>query len=333
MNYYVGIDGGGSETRAVIVSDTLEVLGRGQAGPSNHFVAGVEEAAANCERAARQAMVAAARMAPDFSPPAVTAWGFGLAGVRRPKDVAAMYEPLQEFCHGRPFVLDTDAAAAHVGAFNGATGVILSAGTGAIALGIDDEGERFYSDGWGPILGDEGSGYWIGLEALRAVCRAADGRGAKTRLTNSILNTLNLPHPEALVHFVHSRHSRREEIAELARVVLNMAGDTPLATEIRERAVAHLGNTVISVARTMLSRAQDRAGYSSPPSVSVPVALRGGLFEDDFFKASVGYTIGERMVELKRDFLPLGSWKIIKPQFDAAVGAALMAQRKAADSQ
>jgi len=51
------------------------------------------------------------------------------------------------------------------------------------------------------------------------------------------------------------------------------------------------------------------------------------LFEDDFFKASVGYAVGERMVDLKRDFLPIGSWRIVKPQFDAAVGAALLAQK------
>jgi N-acetylglucosamine kinase-like BadF-type ATPase len=269
-------------------------------------------------------------MTPGFSPSDVTAWGFGLAGVRRPKDVAAVRPYLEPLCYGRPLALDTDAAAAHQGAFNGAPGIILTAGTGAIALGIDDEGERFYSDGWGPVLGDEGSGYWIGLEALRAVCRAADGRGPKTRLTAPVLNALRVPHAAALVHVVHGEGERREQIAQLAPLVLDLAGgEAQTAADIRARAVSHLGETVASVARAMLVRAQERAGYSSPPVVDLPIALRGGLFNDDFFRASTGYSIGERMVELKRDFLPLGAWRIVKPQFDATVGAALLALRHA----
>jgi len=335
MDYFVGIDGGGSETRAVVVSDTLEVLGRGLAGASNHFIAGADAAAANCELAARAAMDAAARMNPDFSPPDVSAWGFGLAGVRRSQDAALVLPYLEELCHDRPLVLDTDAAAAHQGAFNGEVGITLTAGTGAIALGIDGEGERFYSDGWGPILGDEGSGYWMGLEALKAVCRAADGRGPKTRLTAPVLNALSVSKPAMLVHVVHGEQERREQIAHLARIVLDMAGgegqnssEAQTAAEIRERAVNHLGITVASVARALLVRSQERAGYSSPPVVDLPVALRGGLFNDDFFRASVGYGIGERMIELKRDFLPLGAWRVVKPQFDASVGAALLALRQ-----
>ena len=69
--------------------------------------------------------------------------------------------------------------------------------------------------------------------------------------------------------------------------------------------------------------------HQTPNLQELPVALRGGLFEDDDFRARVGFAIGEKMVEMKRDFLPLGAWKVVRPQFDAAIGAALLAQKLA----
>ncbi|HVF85459.1 MAG TPA: hypothetical protein VM821_05735, partial [Abditibacteriaceae bacterium] len=56
-------------------------------------------------------------------------------------------------------------------------------------------------------------------------------------------------------------------------------------------------------------------------------ALRGGLFEDDHFRGQVGYQIGEQLVELKRDYWPLSHWRVVRPQYEAAVGAALLAQK------
>jgi len=328
MKYLLGVDGGGSETRAAVVTDTYEVVGRGAAGASNHYVVGAEQAASNCAQAAEDALVDARRLVPDITREAVVAWGFGLAGVRRESDAAAVRPYLNRVVGNYPWTLDTDAAAAHSGAFAGGPGIILSAGTGAICLGIDEHGERFYADGWGPLLGDDGSGYWMGSEALRAVCRAADGRGQATRLTLPILSALNVANCDALVQFIYSDQCSRDQIARLSQVVLSMAeAGAQVAIAIRDRAVAHLGNTVAAAARAMLTRVQERAGFAQPVPQEILIALRGGLFDDDFLRASVGYIVGERMVELKRDFLPLASWRVVKPQLDAAGGAALLAQK------
>jgi len=328
MKYFLGIDGGGSETRAVVVDDTLQILGRGSSGPSNHYVAGAALAAEHCRLAADAALLDATRLEPGLKRDAIVAWGFGLAGVRRATDAALMRPQLEALVDGRPWVLDTDVAAAHSGAFAGRTGIVLSGGTGSICFGRDDVGETFYCDGWGPVLGDEGSGYWLGVEALRAVCRAADGRGPRTRLTANVLDALNISDLEQLVPAVYSPDFSREQMARLSKLIFDGAenGDQ-VAIEIRERAVGHMGSAVAAVTRAMLGRVRDRAGLNAPAPQEVLVTLRGGLFEDDFFRASVGYHIGERMVEMKRDFLPLAAWHIVKPQFDAAVGAALLAQK------
>jgi N-acetylglucosamine kinase len=327
MQFFIGVDGGGSATSAAVISDTLEVIGRGQAGASNHYVMGAEVAAQNCRVAAEQALADARRFEPNLSSADIAAWGFGLAGVRREHDAFLMRGHLGQFVGRAPWTLDTDAVAAQIGAFGGGAGIVLSAGTGAICLGVNDDGERFYADGWGPVLGDEGGGYWIGQEALRATCRAGDGRVAKSSLSSAVLTTLNLADCNELVQWTYDPSTSREQIAQLSQLVFDIAAaGGQAAIEIRERAIAHLSLTTAAVARAMLLRVQEKAiGAASP--LDIPVALRGGLFRDDFFKASVGYAVGERMVDLKRDFLPIGAWRIVKPQFDAAVGAALMAQK------
>jgi glucosamine kinase len=328
MRFFIGVDGGGSSTRAVVVNDTFQIIGRGEAGASNHYVVGVEGAAQNCRQAAESALADAARIEPELRRESITAWGFGLAGVRREGDAALVRQQLARWMGHQPFILDHDAAAAQSGAFMGSPGIVLSAGTGAICFGVDEAGERFFADGWGPVLGDEGGGYWIGQQALRAVCRAADGRGPRTRLTAPVFNVLNVNDCDGLVQLVHAHHFERERIARLARLVFDIAGlGSQVAMEIRDRAVLHMGNSVMAVARAMLARRRERAEPNQPEPQEVAVCLRGGLMEDDFFRAAVGYNIGERMIELKRDYWPVASWRITKPQFEATAGAALLAQK------
>lgn len=327
IKYFIGIDGGGSETRAVVVSDALEIIGRGAAGPGNHYLTGPAQAARNCGAAAEAALEDAMRVEPGLGRGTLQGWGFGLAGVRRPGDTAIMRDALAHLPGSLPWVLDNDAAAAQAGAFAGGSGILLSAGTGAIALGINDYQERFYADGWGALLGDEGSGYWMGVEALRAVCRDSDGRGPRTRLSLPVLQALKLANCDDLVQFIYSPQCTPDQIAALARVVLEMAETgAEVAVQIRERAVGYLGLSVVAVARQMLNRLQSLSAQPAP--VDLAVALWGGVLEDDYFRAAVGFEIGERMVDLKRDFLPLGSWRVVRPQFDAAVGAAILVQKK-----
>ncbi|HEX8551859.1 MAG TPA: BadF/BadG/BcrA/BcrD ATPase family protein [Abditibacteriaceae bacterium] len=327
MRYFLGIDGGGSGTRAVVLSDVLEVLGHGEAGPSNHYAVGPEGAADACYSAAQDALDAARRIEPELSNDKISAWGFGLAGVRRESDAAKVRERLVLRVRS-PFVLDHDAAAAQSGAFGGDAGIVLSAGTGAICFGVDEHGERFFADGWGSVMGDEGSGYWIGQQALKAICRAADGRGPKTRLSAPILDALCCRDEDEMVQKVYGPDWTRDAMARLASLVFDAAqSGSREACTIRDAAASRLGNAIIAVTCSMLRRARERAEPNQPEAREIAVALRGGLFEDDHFRAAVGYVAGERFVELKRDYWPISSWKIVKPQYEAAVGAALLAQR------
>ena len=327
--YFIGIDGGGSATRAVVINEAREVLGRGHAGPSSHYAVGAANAATACSEAAHTAIENARAMHADFDAAQISAWGFGLAGVRREADQELMNAFLSEICDV-PFLLETDVVAAHAGAFAGDPGIVVSAGTGAITLGADEWGEQFYADGWGPLLGDEGGGYWIGVEALRAVCRALDGRAHATQLTTPIFRLLGVSDGGELVQLIYSDSCSRNDIARIAEIVFELADDgVPEAVEIRARAASVMARGVRSVARALLARRRERAAQNDVTEAApldMLIALRGGLFEDDFMRATLGFAATEAMVELKRDYLPIGSWRVVKPQHDAAVGAAILGQ-------
>jgi len=327
--YFLGIDGGGSATRAVIIDETRQILGRGRSGPSSHYAVGPALAAQNCASAGADAIADARRLDPDFRSEEIATYGFGLAGVKRPADEDLMRGFLSEIC-SKPFVLETDVVAAHAGAFAGNPGIVVSAGTGSIVFGADEYGEKYYADGWGPILGDEGSGYWIGVETLRAVCRSLDGRAHPTRLVAPVLEMMNVADGDELTRYVYSPDCTRDKIAALAKVVFELADEgVTEAAEIRARAANLMSRGIKSVAKSLLQRRRDRAMQNQEvevPPLEMLVALRGGLFEDDFMRATIGFAATEAMVELKRDFYPISSWRVVKPQHEAAVGAAILGQ-------
>ncbi|BCM90771.1 N-acetylmuramic acid/N-acetylglucosamine kinase [Abditibacteriota bacterium] len=321
-DYFLGIDGGGSKTRAVVVNADYEILGRGEAGAANHFAVGVATAARNCALAAQNALANARDHDSSFNAENVRSWGFGLAGVRRESDAARMRDALGVVCIV-PFALETDVVAAHAGAFAGATGIVVSGGTGAITFGADEFGARVYADGWGPVLGDEGGGYWLGVEALRATCRALDGRAHPTPLAHAVMEFLEIREGEELVQMIYSPNITRDAIASIARVVSRCAEEgVPEAVDIRARGAQALSRGVRCVGKALLQSRQER----NAAPVEMLIALRGGLFEDDFLRATVGFNATEAMVELKRDFLPISGWRVVKPQHDASVGAAILGQ-------
>ena len=156
----------------------------------------------------------------------------------------------------------SDAIAAHVGAFGGAPGAVLAAGTGSIAVGVSAEGQIHVVDGVGQWLGDEGSGAWIGLEGLRAGVRAQDGRGPDTLLRSAAEATYgNLG---LLPITLQATGNVPRAAARFAASVCALADRDELAAAIVDRAAQALAVTAITAAR--------RSGHHE-------VALVGGLQE------------------------------------------------------
>lgn len=254
---FLGVDGGGSKTLAVIVDEAGYERGRGVAGSSNHEVVGLERAVG----AIRDAVGKASAVAHTHLP--VTAAWVGLAGIDQPRDIELLAPAVRSFA-GR--VRISNDAELVLSGLPHQVGVAVISGTGSIALGHDAQGTLARVGGWGHVLGDEGSGFGIGREALQCAVRAADGRGPATALLDTILGHWQLPAPEALLERVYPTFDKTA-IAALAPLVLARAreGDS-VACKIEARAAHELALAVMAVTRKL--------GFVAGP---LPVAFGGGV--------------------------------------------------------
>jgi glucosamine kinase len=238
--YLLGIDGGATKTLAAILDVEHGTLHLGHGGPSNQDSAGVA--------AAGQALLQAADAA-------LTAAGIGDADL----DAAVLAVA----------GTDTDAVAAHVrqarsekwivvndvvGAWATATGahpgVAAISGTGSNVFGVGPDGRAWRAGGWGHVLGDEGSGYWIGVESIKAALRDRDGSGPPTALSGAAIEFFGAPTVEALATTVYSKPLSKSEIAAFAAAAASLAerGDAQ-ARAVYGRGAAELASRIAAVIR------------------------------------------------------------------------------------
>jgi glucosamine kinase len=238
----VGVDAGGTGSRAVVVRDGT-VVERRELGPINVLL---HDDALD-------------RLAAFIADTGAAAAGLGLAGLRSEADGERIAAELGTRTGARIAVGDdTDAALA--GAFEGKPGIVVIAGTGSGAAGRDAAGRTVRVGGHGYLLGDEGGGYWIGREAVRAAMRAADGTGPATVLTAVVQRAFDsLTGAEQQVH---RRPTDRELLARLVPAVAAASGDAE-ADRILAGAAGHL----VDLARAV----RDRLG-------ELPIAGVGGIF-------------------------------------------------------
>ena len=178
----------------------------------------------------------------------------GMAGVDRPQDGALVREILGRIGQRAASLVVNDALIAlEAGAPDG-PGIVVIAGTGSIAYGRDPGGRAARAGGWGYVLGDEGSGYWLGRQALRAVVRASDGRGQATSLTPRILEHFHVTRAYDLVHQIYGQEGglKLSTIAALASCVESAAAEAdPVATDLIRLGAQELAGVARSVAQRL----------------------------------------------------------------------------------
>lgn len=268
----LGVDGGGSRCAAVlarpVAGGRLQILGRGAGGTANPRVAGHETARSSIMTAVHAAFADAGL---EVRPLAAAC--FGLAGVGLAADRDAVLAWATQLPVADRMLVVADGMLPFADDAAEPWGVVLIAGTGSLALArprgaaLTAEIEADRCGGWGPLLGDEGSGYAIALQALKAAMRAADGRGPDTILREAFLRRFAAARAADLVAHVHAPGVGRREIAAAAREVLAAAdvGD-PVAVAIVTTAAADLAAHV----RTLVDRNQFATGV-------YPLRVTGGL--------------------------------------------------------
>jgi N-acetylglucosamine kinase-like BadF-type ATPase len=145
-----------------------------------------------------------------------------------------------------------DALVALEAGIPGQPGVVIISGTGSIAYGRNRDNEAARAGGWGYVLGDEGSGYWIGRAALRAVLRASDERGPRTALTPLLLRHFGVSQAQSLLHEVYHTNLKPSAIGALARCVQQAFGEgDQVAIGILRSAADELEGSGLSVSRRL----------------------------------------------------------------------------------
>lgn len=257
---FVGIDGGATKTKAVVVAGGA-ARGAATVRSASAYHREPDDAAAVVAEAARAALAQAGLM-----PPAA-ALGAGLAGADDPGIRERLERALGRAGVARRITIDHDAAAALAGGLALRPGIVIVAGTGSIAFGVDAAGRRARAGGWGPLLDDEGSGYAVGCAVLRAAMRAFDGRGPATVLTEEVRARFGLESLASLK--VVARGLSIDQVAAVAPLAAGAAraGDA-VALQIVTDAAEALGAMVVAVARCL--------GWEQTPFALVAA---GGMFE------------------------------------------------------
>jgi N-acetylglucosamine kinase-like BadF-type ATPase len=242
----LGVDGGGTKTRAIITDARQRVLGEGTAGPSNPLRVGIGNAASAVREAIDNACLEARVPRED-----IVAAEIGLAGVRRGDLRMRMREALSGLGIDSIEVV-TDADIALFGATEGEPGLVIIAGTGSVCCGVNAHGKHLCAGGWGPLAGDEGSGSWIARRALQAMARSCDGRGTETSLGEAACSYFNVATTDDLLIAIYAPGMTNDRIAGFGKHVIEAArnGDA-VAHEIVRDAGRELGIAANAVIRKL----------------------------------------------------------------------------------
>lgn len=297
MSYILGVDGGGTKTLAVCADIDCNIIGVGMSSGSNYHTVGLNNAVDAIKQAIDKANINKYKIGIAY---------LGLAGAGREKDREILTNALSSLDIADRIIVNHDAFIALAGATVCKPGVIVIAGTGAMAFGINEYGHEGRSDGWGHILGDCGSAYYIAQKALISACKAYDNRGSKTALLPAIREYFNLDDFREIIYKVYGASTY--DIAKIAPLVSKVAesGDE-IAIEILKDAGYELASSAIAVIKNL--NLDDH----------ILVAIAGSVFNaGKILMQSFGETLGGYRSDIE----------IISPRFQPVIGALLLALKE-----
>jgi N-acetylglucosamine kinase-like BadF-type ATPase len=300
MNYYIGIDGGGTKTDCILVDNNFNILCSANNGPLNLLSSGINESAKTVCKLINSCI---SKLNINLS--LIKCIGVGAAGAGRIDDSNKLEIKLKELLSVPIFVkVFTDADAALEGAFNGKPGCILISGTGSIIYGKNNNGQFQRCGGYGKILGDEGSGYMLGKKALIAALKEFDCRGEKSLITSLLKEKYQIKSAQDIINQVYKKNM---DISALAPLVLASAGNNDLvALKIVEEETNELLDLISSMMRKLK---KDK----------LEICFTGKLIS----------TVNIFSITLRKKITESGMDLIIKePEFPPAMGSVFLAKKK-----
>lgn len=227
----------------------------------------------------------------------VAAPGYG----QYPDTEAYIDEGIREAIDSDRFTLANDCVNGWAGSLNAKPGINLVLGTGQIGYGVDEEGNSMRSGGWGPLLGDEASGYYIGLKLLNHFTKMSDGRSDKTILYDIIREKLDLKEDMEIID--KAEKMKRDEIASLSRIFAEaLDKEDPYCKELLEEISKEAAAVIDSIIKGLNFKEEVKVSYS------------GGVFN-----------LGDRLIK-KIEEKSKNKIKIEKPYTDPSEGALILAK-------
>ena len=295
MEYILGVDGGGSKTSVQIAETSGKAVSQVVSGSSNYKSVGINRAIENLNTAVFDAIKKLRASEAIY----FISSCFGFAGNDAGEDSKTYNEivfnkKLRGYLNSKGTIICNDTRIGLESGSENKNKIILIAGTGSNCFGINEDGRQVKASGWDFILADEGSGYEVGLKALKAVMRAYDGRGEKTLLSKTILEELNLKETLDLTKWAYDGQFSKVKIGALAKTVCKTTemGDKVsiniLAEEAEEAAIS-----VITVAHKLGFEDKD-----------FDLIFVGGLFKcEKYFKNILIHRLREKFPHI--NFKPL----------------------------
>lgn len=267
MAFFLGIDGGGTQTTCV-VGDETAVHGTGTAPGSNVVRVGEQAAGEAVTAAIRQACTAA-----KVDPADIIRACIGAAGAGRPEIQETLHRIVSSVIPGEIEVVG-DTVTSLEAAFGERPGIIVIAGTGSIAYGRNARGQTARAGGWGFAISDEGSGHWIGRTALSAALRARD-EGANPQLLEDARKIFGASSDEDLI----VKANASPDFAALVPAVIAAAEAHDI---VANRVLSLAGHELAGLVKALASRL-------FTPGEQVPVAMVGGVFRNSVLVRQVFY--------------------------------------------
>ncbi len=334
MTFHLGIDAGGTSTRALVLDSHGYALGYGRSGSGNPISAGPDVAAASLRAATAQALDGAALAGSAISTTAVAMAG-GSSVTDDPTVAGSIRGALVPTGVTAAVTIEKDLLALYFSGTPEPDGYALVAGTGAAAVRVRGGEVEAVCDGLGWLLGDDGSGFWIGREVARAVAADLDGRGPATALTPMLLEASSqslknaTPPPSSSAEQQKPSSERDLQLREIVRRVyalrpVQLAEYAPLAFEAAR--VAHDDVAENIVTRAAHALAATLAAVVSP-GLEGPLVVGGSVLVNQAAVRDIVSDVGTARLHGPGDHRARRRPVVVVP--DGLVGAAVLSLRNA----
>lgn len=305
MQYFLGLDAGGTKTAAVIIDETSKVIAEARGGPANYHNIGIDQVHKNVYRTIENVLSKAFLKEEQIN------WiTIGISACDTPLDRERLFKTfttgeMKSFVNKLTVVNDTKIAL-----YSGTMppGIVVICGTGCNVYGKNKQGVGAMAGNWGTFLGDRGSGYNLAQRLFQTVVAFYDNIGESTRLTAKLEGKLKVTSPKDIMDWYNNNKPSVHEISDFAPLVLESAeeGDE-VARQLVDETVSELGKALVAVVKKLQMENE-----------SIRVVISGGLFESKFFRALFEGHVTALIKHVR----------IVKPLVTATVGAAIMAKRE-----